>query len=139
MILYLKIKDHFTIFFIATSFWAFYFLGGLWSDYYQTWPFVKTLIIVDIIPVLFLFYPGKIFLKPFTRNLKGNQIIIASLGVAFQISIPLLVYDFIYIVLFLNKGAHYLLDYWYLTFFSVIPWIIFPAMACIIKRKRNDS
>ncbi len=136
MILYLKIKDHFTIFFLATSFWTYYFLGGLWSDYYQTWPFIKTLIIVDIIPTFFLFYIGKIFLKPFTRNLKGNQIIIASLGVAFHTSVPLLIYDFIYLVLFLNKGAKYLLDYWYLTFFSIIPWIIFPIMGYAIKKKK---
>jgi hypothetical protein len=135
MFLYLKIKDHFTIFFITTSFWTYYFLGGLWSDYYQTWPFYKTLIIVDIIPIFFLFIIGKLYLKPFTRNLIGNQIIIASLVVAFHTSIPLLVYDFIYFVLFLNKGESYLLDYWYLTFFSIIPWIIFPIMGYLIKRK----
>lgn len=138
MILYLKIKDHLAIFFIATSFWTFYFLGGLWSEYYQTWPFIKTLIIVDIIPVFFLFYLGKIFLKPFTRNLEANQVIIASLGVAFQTSVPLLVYDFIYIFLYLNKGTRYLLDYWYLTFFSIIPWILFPVMACMINKQRKS-
>jgi len=137
MLLYLKIKDHFTVFFITTSFWAYYFLGGLWSNYYQTWPFLKTLIIVDIIPIFFLLFIGKIYLKPFTRNLKGGQIIIASLAVAFHTSVPLLVYDFIYFVLYLDKDPGYLLDYWYLTFFSIIPWIVFPVMGFLIKRKDN--
>ncbi len=107
-VLRLEIKYHFVLLSIATMFWTFYFLGGLTSAYYQKWSFISTLIVVDILPFLILFPLAKMILKHLIKvNYFRNGILLAFYG-----SLPLFIYDYIYIVMYLNKDFHSLiLDY----------------------------
>ena len=127
----LKIRKQLNLFYLVTSFWTFFMLGGLWSDYYQAWPFLQTLIIVDVMPatLMILIAPGLIKRFSMQKPLYGGFV------VAFYFSIPFLVYDYIYIFLYLNKSYHYFIDYWYLTFFSIIPWINFPITGYYLQEK----
>jgi len=126
-----KIRNHLDLFYLVTSLWTFFLLGGLWSEYYQTWSIVQSLIIIDLIPATVMFLVGPSLIKRFSRQ----RPLYGSFFVAFYFSIPILVYDYIYIFLYLNKSYHYLVDYWYLTFFSFIPWISFPLTGYYLQRK----
>ena len=128
----IKLRNHLDIFYLVTSFWTFFLLGGLWSEYYQTWSFVQTLIFVDLIPAIAMILIGPSLIKRFSIE----KPIFAGFFVAFYFSIPFLVYDYIYIFLYLNKSYIYLIDYWYLTFFSIIPWINFPLTGYYLNKKK---
>lgn len=126
----MKPKHHIYFFCLTTTLWTFFFLGGLWSNYYQKWPWYWQLIIVDWIPIVILIYraPQLVMQAIETSPMR------AALWLAFYFSVPFLAYDFIYLHLF--KGLHfsYLANYWYLTAFSVVPWIVFPLIAVGLKR-----
>ncbi|WP_370088305.1 hypothetical protein [Ekhidna sp.] len=130
----MKPRHHLFLFYCATSFWTFFLLGGLWSDYYQQWGFFQQLIIVDLLPTLLLIRLGKGLLLSMAKGDKINQV---AWWMSVYFSVPFLIYDYIYLVLYQGKDWIYLLDYWYLTFFTFIPWIIFPSMAFIYGRREQ--
>ena len=130
-----KIRNHLYLFYLVTSFWTFFLLGGLWSDYYQTWSIIQSLIVVDLIPAVVM-----VIIGPSLINLTSRQKpIFAGFVVAFYFSIPFFVYDYIYIFLYLNKPISYLIDYWYLTLFSIIPWLSFPLTGYYLQKKIRIS
>jgi len=50
MLFKIEIKHHLFLFCFSTTLWTSFLFGGLSSEYYQTWPFVKTLLLIDVIP-----------------------------------------------------------------------------------------
>ena len=131
MIFKIELKHHLLIFCMATTMWTFYLLGGLSSEYYQTWPFWKSLVVVNIIPSILLIPLGYYVLK----HIVQHHYMRTSLIIAFYGSIPLVIYDILYIGLHLNKGLFFFKDYWYLTVFYFVPWVIFPLIALKIKNE----
>lgn len=71
-------------------------------------------------PSVILALVGKGLLKTVAKTNYFKAAVISASYFAFV----LLFYDFIYLKLYLEKGPNYLLDYWYLTFFSPIPYLI---------------
>jgi hypothetical protein len=61
----------------------------------------------------------------------------AGTMLAFHFSIPFLFYDFVYLRLFKGLAFSYLLDYWYLTSFSIVPWVLFPWAAAKALRSKG--
>ena len=102
MLLKIKINHHLFFLCFATTLWTYFLLGGLSSDYYQTWSFVKALFIIDIIPGIALFPVGYYVHKMMT----GYDFLAVSFWVAFYASVPLLVYDYLFIGIHLNKGSY---------------------------------
>ncbi len=127
-----KLNDHLFLFYAATSFWTLFFLGGLWSNYYQQWSFTQQLIFVFIIPALILagFAPKLIYL------VNRNFSVFSSLIAALYFCIPLLLYDYIYLHLYQRQSFAYFSKYWYLTYFSLAPLVIFPFVAWRTRRKK---
>jgi hypothetical protein len=133
MITKIEFKHHMFMLCLATALWAYYLLGGLSSSYYQNWPFLKTLIIVDIIPGLFLIPIGVYLFK----SIIGHDYFIASIWAAIYGSFPLALYDHIYLstvydVSFIN----YLENYWYLSSFHIVPWIVFPSVGFVLSKRK---
>jgi hypothetical protein len=116
----MTLKNHLYLFCLSTTFWTWFFLGGLWTNYYQDLSFTTALVVVVIFPSIILALVGKGFLKAVTRI---NYFKAAVIGASY-LAFVLLSYDFIYLKLYLGKGLNYLVDYWYLTFFSPIPYLI---------------
>ena len=116
----MALKNHSYLLCLSTTFWAWFFLGGLWTNYYQDLSFANALIIVVIFPSIILALVGKGLLKTVAKTNYFKAAVISASYFAFV----LLFYDFIYLKLYLGKGPNYLLDYWYLTFFSPIPYAI---------------
>ena len=116
----MTIRSHLYLLYLSTTLWTWFFLGGLWTNYYQDLTFIKTLIFVVIFPTIILTVVGKGLLKSISRiNYLKASVVCAS-----YLAFVLLLYDFIYLKLYLGKSFNYLVDYWYLTFFSPIPYLI---------------
>lgn len=116
----MALKNHSYLLCLSTTFWTWFFLGGLWTNYYQDLSFTNALIIVVIFPSIILALVGKGLLKTVAKT---NYFKAAAISASY-FAFVLLFYDFIYLNLYLGKGLNYLLDYWYLTFFSPIPYAI---------------
>lgn len=129
MIFKIETKHHILIFSLATTLWTFFLLGGLSSEYYQTWSFWPVFIIVDVFPTILIIPLGYYIMKYVVQH----EYLRTSLLIAFYASIPLVIYDTIYIGFYLNKGLGFFVDYWYLTVFYFVPWIIMPLVAIKIK------
>jgi hypothetical protein len=57
-----------------------------------------------------------------------------ALWIAFYFTVPLFVYDYVYCGLFLGFGTQFILEYWYLSVYYVIPWILGPVLVWMINR-----
>ncbi len=131
----IEIKHHLFLLCLTTTLWVFFLLGGLWSEYYQTWPFLKTLLIVNIIPGIALIPIGYYVLK----FIIGHDYYAAAIWGSFYGSIPLVLYDYLYIAVHLNKGMAFLTSYWYLTVFYFIPWLVLPVVAHYIVKQNAKN
>lgn len=127
----MKVKHHIHLFCLITTLWTFFFLGGLWSNYYQEWHWIWQLVVIDCIPVAILIYRAPFLI----RQAIGVSPMQTAVILAFYFSVPFLVYDFIYLHLYKELPLDYLIDYWYLTMFSVTPWVIFPVIALGLNKK----
>ena len=57
-----------------------------------------------------------------------------ALWIAFYFTAPLAVYDYLYCGLVLGRGVGFLWEFWYLTAYYVIPWVLAPAMALVASK-----
>jgi hypothetical protein len=112
-----------------------FLLGGLSSEYYQTWSFLKALLIVDVMPLILLVPLSYYILK----YVVGHHFVLSGVVAAFYGSVPLVIYDYIFIGKYLNKGMAFLTDYWYLTVFYFVPWAVIPLVGYAIERKRSRT
>jgi hypothetical protein len=116
----MTLKNHLNLLYLSTTFWTWFFLGGLWTNYYQDLSLTKAIIFGVLLPSIILLLTGKGLLKSISKvNYFKAAIICAS-----YFTIVLSTYDFIYLKLYLGKSIYYLIDYWYLTIFSLIAYLI---------------
>jgi len=132
----MKAREHLYLFYLATTCWTFFFLGGLWSDYYRTWPAWRTFLLIDALPAAALGVLSVSLIRWMTpgRPYRG------ALWIAFYFTVPLLVYDLIYLGLYKQLGFSFIVPYWYLSIFYVIPWLVtFGVVAAGAVRPRNNG
>jgi hypothetical protein len=116
----MTLKNQLHLLYLTTSFWTWFFLGGLWTNYYQDLSLINAILLGVIFPSSLLALTGKGLIKSITKN----NYFKASVICAFYFAFVLMIYDFIYLKLFLGKSYAYLIDYWYLTIFSPIAFLI---------------
>ena len=116
----MSFRKHLYLIYLSTTFWAWFFLGGLWTNYYQDLTPINAILVGFVLPGIMLIFLGKGLLKSVTKN----NYLKAAVICASYIALTLVVYDFIYFKLYLGKNFNYLLDYWYLTFYTPIPYMI---------------
>lgn len=113
-------KDHLYLFSLATICWTLFLLGGLWSDYYQTWSALQSLLLIVL-------FPSLAYLKLSISFLRQRQIankISGAFWLSFYFTVPLFLYDLIYLGAYRALGLSFLFSHWYLSIFYIIPWII---------------
>jgi hypothetical protein len=54
-------------------------------------------------------------------------------------TIVLMIYDFIYLKIYLGKSIYYLIDYWYLTIFSPIAYLILLPIGYNLDKHKQFS
>jgi hypothetical protein len=127
----MRAKAHLKLLVIVTIAWILFWAGGL-PDYYQQYS-VTFMIVFDVAilsPIWFLVYRS-------IKNAKPGRGFIISIWWAFYISIPLFVYDLLYVAIYLNYGVSFLWTHWYLTVYYILPWLIFPLNGWFIEKKRK--
>jgi len=125
----MKAKKHLRMLILVTLAWLLFWIVGL-PDYYLQYS-VKTMVIFDLAilpPIWLLVYRSAKYSKP------GRRLIIC-LWWSVYISFPLFVYDLIYCGLYLGHGIGFLIKYWYITVYYIVPWLLFLPTGWLLDFK----
>ena len=130
----MKAAHHLHIFYLATTFWTLFFLGGLSSNYYQDWHWALSLILILIIPT-YLYY---FFCTKLVNNLLAYMPKFkAAVWLALYFTAPFFIYDLIYLGYHQKLGLSFIRTHWYLSLFYLVPWLmIFPLSKEIQSRNK---
>ncbi len=128
----ISLKSHLALFAMSFVTWAFFVVLGL-PDYYQSWSF--ELKIAICIAVTALYFP----LTPFLlRRFENRAYARNALWLALYLTVPLFIYDYVYIVIIGGDDLSFVFRYWYLSFFYFSFWIQFPLIARSMTRDRSS-
>ena len=104
--------------------WLSFYLIGL-PDYYQQWPFWIKLPLLPLVTLLYIPIT-KITLKKYWSD---GQHVINSCWLAFYLTLPLFIYDYLLLGVYKDLGINFVFSYWYLSFFYFSFWLQFPYIA----------
>ena len=126
-------KTHLLLLLMSFLTWGFFVLLGL-PDYYQSWSFSAK--VAACIAVTILYFP----LTPLILKLmeKGNYVK-NSLWLALYLTLPLFIYDYVFIVSIGGDDLTFVFRYWYLSFFYFSFWIQFPLIAWFMTWESVDK
>lgn len=125
-------QGHLKLLVAATVAWFVFWLAG-WPDYYRQYS-DRTMLVVDALVLPAFVALGVLF----ARGARRCSPMAASLWLAFYAVVPPFLYDLGYCGVYLGHGLGFLLTYWYLTAYYVIPWALFPLCARFVERERAD-
>ena len=124
----MKLRGHAKLLGIVTAVWLTFWVGGL-PDYYRQYSSLFMIVFDGVVFVALAWVVHWVVSKTPSRFRLS-----LSLWLAFYISVPLLIYDYLYCGLYLGHGWTFLWSYWYLTVYYVIPWLLCPGIAWWIDR-----
>ena len=114
--------------------WLLFYLVGL-PDYYQSWYFVAKVAIC--IAVTIAYVPATYYtLRSYWSD---GRHFANSLWLAFYLTLPLFIYDYLLLALYKELGIAFVFPYWYLTFFYFSFWIQFPVIGWWMERVGSQN
>ncbi len=119
----MRAKIHLRIFIIATIVWLFFLLLGM-PDYYLQYSTD-----IMIIFVVLLLIPISLIIYRVFKSVKPEKKVQISFWYAFYFTVPLALYDLLYCGIYLGYGINFILVFWFLSIYYIIPWILFPMIA----------
>lgn len=123
----LKLKTHAGLLAMSFVTWLIFVIIGL-PDYYQSWSLNAQVIIVIAVHVIY------IPLTPFIlKKLDNKEYLKNSWWLALYLTLPLFIYDYIFIVLIGGDNMSFVFRYWYLSLFYFSFWMEFPLIARFMK------
>ncbi len=127
----MPLRNHVRLFIIVTVAWLLFWIAGR-PDYYKQYS-DTFMVFFDaaILPPLWL-----VVYVSAKKARKGRGLAV-SFWLSFYITVPLFLYDLIYCGIHLGYGISFLWEYWYLTVYYVLPWLIFPLTGFWVDRKRT--
>ncbi|BDM82502.1 hypothetical protein AM10699_53630 [Acaryochloris marina MBIC10699] len=126
-------KTHLALLLMSFLTWGFFVLLGL-PDYYQSWPFSAK--VAACIAVTILYIP----LAPFIlKRMDNKQYVKNSFWLALYLTVPLFIYDYVFIVLLGGDNMTFIFRYWYLSVFYFSFWVQFPLTARFIMNEPTES
>lgn len=130
----LSTKTHLSLLIMSFLTWGLFVLVGL-PDYGQSWDF--NLMVILVIAITVAYVPiGDFILK---KMFPDNRYFKNSIWLAFYLTIPLFIYDVIFIAIIGGEGLQFLPKYWYLTFFYFSFWIQFPLIGLLKEHNLNEE
>jgi hypothetical protein len=121
--------QHVRLFSIGTVAWAVFWVLGL-PGYYQQYPAAwMAWFEVFLTPLLAIALWFSLLRRPAPLRLP------TSLWMAFYFTVPLAIYDWLYCGVALGCGLRFLVGYWYLTTYYLLPWALLPALALLANRQ----
>lgn len=128
----LPIKNHLQLLLMSFITWGFFVIVGL-PDYGQSWSFNFTVFAVIVITVIYVPIGKLIIIKMFP----GQEYFINSIWLAIYLTIPLFIYDTLFIGVIGGEGMAFIPKYWYLTFFYFSFWIQFPIIGLLMEKNTH--
>jgi hypothetical protein len=125
----MSLRSHIRLGIVVTAVWALFWLLG-WPDYYQQYSTRPMVIFVVILALLFW-----VLVIRMLRSIKSGRIH-KSIILSIYFTVPFFAYDYVYCGIYLGNGMGFLIKYWYLTIYYIIPWIMVPLTAVWIESKR---
>lgn len=129
----MKIRGHIKILVLVTIVWALFWLLGL-PDYYQQ--YTDLWMLVFDIGILI---PITVFVIWLLNRTPKKYRVSMSLWLAFYITVPVFIFDYLYCGLYLGYGLSFLIKYWYISVYYIIPWILCPLAGAYVSYKNNES
>ena len=126
-------KIHFRILIYATAVWLLFFILGM-PDYYLQYS-TESIIVYEIL----LLIPFSIIIWLIFRRVKASRRVKLSLWYSFYFTFPLFIYDLLYCGIYLDYGINFILVFWFLSVYYVIPWILFPVIAITLNKKQTQT
>ena len=121
-------RTHVALLVMSFLTWGFFVLLGL-PDYYQHWPLPAQLAILPAVTLLYVpLAPWLLRRFPDGRPRRNAR------WLALYLTVPLFLYDFVYLVVLGNETLGFVFRYWYLSFFYVSFWLQFPWAARRMER-----
>jgi len=121
-------KGHIRLFFIATLVWVGFWAVGL-PAYYQQYSHTQMVWFdaLVLIPITAIVYAV-------LKSIRPSRRLTVSRWMAFYFTVPLAFYDWLYCGIYLGSGLRFIVQYWYLSVYYVIPWILLPVVASSLNR-----
>jgi hypothetical protein len=125
----LRAKAHLQLLGSGVVTWLGFFVIGL-PDYYQQY---STLLVAIGTALL---VPPTIWLgwRVISRQ-KPERALPMALALSFYFTVPFAALDTAYCGVWLGHGHRYLVQYWYLTVFYVIPWVVYVPMGLTLRKR----
>ncbi len=83
---------------------------------------------------LLVLIPISVVLYFVLHSVASQRRMSVALWIAFYFTVPLAVYDWLYCGLVLDRGMAFLWEYWYLTVYYLIPWLLAPGIVLLVNR-----
>lgn len=129
----MRMGKHLRLLLIASVVWLLFWIAGL-PDYYRQYSTVS-MIAFDIIilpPIWLIVYSN-------AKKTRIGRGLAVSAWLAFYFTVPLFFYDLLYCACYLDHGISFIWEYWYLTVYYILPWLIFPLTGWWIDQRRMAS
>ena len=126
-------NGHIRLFFIATLVWVGFWIVGL-PAYYQQYSNTQ-MVWFDALVLI----PIAAIVTAVLRPIRPSRRLAVSLWIAFYFTVPLAFYDWLYCGVYGGSGLRFILKYWYLSVYYVIPWILLPLVALALNRMSMDA
>lgn len=123
----LDFKTHLSLLAMSFLTWGFFVVLGL-PDYYQQWPLTAQLAILFAVTALYVPLTPRLLRRFPDRAYRRN-----ARWLALYLTVPLFIYDYVYIVVIGGDDLSFVFRYWYLSFFYFSFWLQFPMIAGRMK------
>ncbi len=120
---------HFQLLIYSFVTWFVFYLIGL-PDYYQSWYLWAKVVIC--IAVTLIYFPATSY--TLRKYWNDGRHFSHSLWLAFYLTLPLFVYDYLLLAVYKGLGIGFVIPYWYLTFFYFSFWVQFPLIGRWMER-----
>lgn len=127
----MPLRSHVRIFIVMTLAWFLFWVIGL-PDYYRQYS-TRFMIMFDaaVLPPLVMVVYSMV------KKARRGRAMSLSLWLAFYMTVPLFLYDLLYCGWYLGHGFGFVWEYWYLTVYYIVPWVVFPVIARWVERQRQ--
>ena len=125
----MKKRHHLRLLGLATVVWAAFLIAGL-PEYYQQYP-PGFMVVFDLLVLI----PIAIVYRAVLGRVQPQRRMEVALWIAFYFTVPLAVYDDVYCGLVLGFGFRFVVDFWYLSVYYFIPWLLAPAIVWTLDRR----
>ncbi len=124
----MSLRGHLKLLATAAVVWVAFWLAGL-PDYYRQYS-TRSLVAFEVLLLGPVWAAGFAALRARRRVPRTTR----ALAISFHFTVPLFLYDLAWCGVHLGHGLGFVVSYWWLTTYYVVPWALFPATAIWLDR-----